>query len=99
VAQEEHEALEASDLHSVEFTETGKSVRIAPGETIHAAATKLGLHIPKACGMGICGTCRVRVLSGDVAMEHNGGITDDEIEAGDVLSCCSVPTGNVQIEY
>lgn len=99
VAQEEHEALEASDLHSVEFTESGKSVRIAPGETIHAAATKLGLHIPKACGMGICGTCRVKVVSGDVAMEHNGGITDDEIEAGDVLSCCSVPTGNVQIEY
>lgn len=98
-AQEEHEALEVSDLHSVEFVESGKSVRIAPGETIHAAATKLGLHIPKACGMGICGTCRVHKVSGEVSMEHNGGITDDEIEAGDVLSCCSVPLGDVRVEF
>ena len=98
-ALEEHEALEMGDLHSVEFVESGKSVRIAPGETIHAAATKLGLHIPKACGMGICGTCRVRKVSGEVTMEHNGGITDDEIEAGDVLSCCSIPTGDVTVEF
>ena len=98
-AQEEHEALEVSDLLSVEFTGSGKSVRIAPGETIHAAATKLGLHIPKACGMGICGTCRVHLAVGEVSMEHNGGITDDEIAAGDVLSCCSVPVGDVSVEF
>lgn len=98
-AQEEHEALEVSDLHSVEFINSGKSVRIAPGETIHAAATKLGLHIPKACGMGICGTCRVHMPSGEVTMEHNGGITDDEVAAGDILSCCSIPKGDCKVEY
>lgn len=98
-AQEEHEALEVGDLLSVDFAESGKSVRIAPGETIHAAATKLGLHIPKACGMGICGTCRVHLASGEVTMEHNGGITEDEIAAGDVLSCCSVPVGDVSVDF
>ncbi|WP_296255011.1 MULTISPECIES: glycine-betaine demethylase subunit GbcB [unclassified Pseudomonas] len=91
--------LDVAELHQVEFTDTGKSIRVAPGETVHAAAAKLGLMIPKACGMGICGTCKVMKLSGEVEMEHNGGITDDDVEEGYILSCCSVPKGDVRIEY
>ncbi len=41
------EEMDRSDLTRVEFSATGKSVQIAPGETVHAAAAKLGLHIPK----------------------------------------------------
>jgi ferredoxin-NADP reductase len=89
----------ASELHQVEFVDTGKSIRVSPGETVHAAAAKLGLTIPKACGMGICGTCKVLKLSGEVEMEHNGGITEDDEAEGYILACCSVPKGDVQIEY
>ncbi len=91
--------VDAADLHQVEFTDTGKSIRVGPGETVHAAAAKLGLMIPKACGMGICGTCKVMKLSGEVEMEHNGGITDEDVAEGYILSCCSVPKGDVRIEY
>lgn len=98
-AAEEADALQVSDLYQVEFAKTGKSVRIAPGETVHTAAAKLGLHIPKACGMGICGTCKVKRIEGDIEMSHNGGITDEDVEAGYFLSCCSVPQGDVVVEY
>lgn len=91
--------VDASELHQVEFSNAGKSIRVAPGETVHAAAAKLGLMIPKACGMGICGTCKVLKLSGEVEMEHNGGITDEDEAEGYILSCCSVPKGDVRIEY
>ncbi|SDS84746.1 glycine-betaine demethylase subunit GbcB [Pseudomonas oryzae] len=83
----------------VEFTATGKSVHIKPGETVYAAAAKVGLHIPKACGMGICGTCKVLKTTGEVSMEHNGGITDEDVAEGYILSCCSVPQGDVTIDY
>lgn len=99
IAQEEADAIDQADLLRVEFSNTGKSVQIAPGETVHAAAAKLDLHIPKACGMGICGTCKVMVKAGSVTMEHNGGITDEDVEAGYVLSCCSVPNGDLVVEY
>ncbi|MNF58122.1 NADH oxidoreductase hcr [compost metagenome] len=88
-----------ADQHQVEFTSTGKSIRVNPGETVHAAAAKLGLHIPKACGMGICGTCKVMKTAGEVSMEHNGGITDEDVAEGYILSCCSVPQGDVVIDY
>ncbi|WP_432695867.1 2Fe-2S iron-sulfur cluster-binding protein [Marinobacterium sp. YM272] len=98
-AAEDLDAIAASDMFNVEFAKTGKSVRIAPGETVHAAAAKLGLHIPKACGMGICGTCKVKRVEGDIDMTHNGGITDEDVAEGYFLSCCSVPTGDVVVEY
>jgi ferredoxin len=85
--------------HLVAFSRSGKSVRVTPGETLHAAAGKLGLHIPKACGMGICGTCLVLKSAGEVVLEHKGGISDEELAQGYVLSCCSTPKGDVTIDY
>jgi ferredoxin len=85
--------VDAADLNLVEFVGSDKSIRVAPGETVHAAAAKVGLMIPKACGMGICGTCKVLKLGGEVEMEHNGGITEEDEAEGYILSCCSVPKG------
>jgi len=99
IAQEEADALTQADMLRVEFAGKGKSIQIAPGETLHAAASKLDLLIPKACGMGICGTCKVLIKSGETNMEHNGGITEEDVAAGYVLSCCSVPVTDVVIDY
>ncbi|KEZ79122.1 ferredoxin [Salinisphaera hydrothermalis C41B8] len=93
------EEVDDADLYEVEFASTHKSVRIRPNETLHAAAAKIGLHIPKACGMGICGTCRVGLKSGEVEMDHNGGITEEDIEDGYILSCCSRPKTDVVVDF
>ncbi len=98
-AEEAAEAISASDLFAVTFVGSDKRALVAPGETVHAAAAKAGIHIPKACGMGICGTCKVKRLSGEVEMAHNGGITDEDVEDGYILSCCSVPLSNVDVEF
>jgi len=66
--------------------------------TINEAAAEAGVTIPKACGLGICGACRVKVTNGEYEMTHNGGITEEEIEQGYVLSCCTTVKGNIEIE-
>lgn len=91
--------IDHQDLLQIEFSHSGKSVKIKPGQTVHAAAALLGLHIPKGCGMGMCGTCIVKKTAGEVEMLHNGGITEDDEAEGYILSCCSIPQGNVSIEY
>jgi ferredoxin len=87
------------DMIEVSFTKSGKSILGFPDETILAAAARIDLNIPRACGMGVCGTCKVLKLKGEVEMDNNGGITDEDIEAGYILSCCSVAKGPVEIEY
>ncbi|MCW1972935.1 UNVERIFIED_ORG: hypothetical protein FHW05_001783 [Pantoea agglomerans] len=32
-------------------------------------------------------------------MNHNGGITDEDVEEGYILSCCSIPKGNIVVEF
>jgi ferredoxin-NADP reductase len=83
---------------SIRFTMAGKDVACGPGQTILQAARAAGVRIGAACESGLCGTCKVMKLSGDVDMNHNGGILDDEIDEGYILACCSRPQTDVQIE-
>lgn len=82
----------------IAFTMSGKEIEAKPGQTILQAARANGVRIGAACEGGICGTCRVMKVSGEVDMSHNGGILDDEIDEGYILACCSRPLGDVQIE-
>ncbi|WP_175775111.1 flavin reductase family protein [Burkholderia anthina] len=72
----------------------------APGTVILDAlhAQPNGPRVPNACRSGVCGTCKLRKLDGRVEMNHNGGITDEEIDAGYILPCCSVPLSDVTLE-
>ncbi len=98
IAVREAEEVKDVDLFTVEFAQSGMSVQAARGETVHAAAGRLGLNIPKACGVGICGTCKVRKTAGEVDIQHNGGITEEDLADGFILSCCSTPLSDVVIE-
>jgi ring-1,2-phenylacetyl-CoA epoxidase subunit PaaE len=64
------------------------------------SARKAGLPAPYACKAGVCATCRARVVSGEVEMAARYGLTDDEVAAGYVLTCQSVPKGEgVEVDY
>jgi ring-1,2-phenylacetyl-CoA epoxidase subunit PaaE len=47
---------------------------------------------PFACKGGVCGTCRAKLVEGEVEMARNYALEPEEIEAGFVLACQSVPT-------
>ncbi len=67
-------------------------------DTVLAVAKAAGLNIPSGCTFGLCGTCKIRKLEGEVHMVHNGGISDDDIAEGYILACCSKPIGRVVVE-
>mgnify|MGYP001024304920 CR=1 FL=1 len=80
------------------FAESGRSVTCLETDTILRVAKEAGLTIPSGCTFGVCGTCKVRKLAGEVHMVHNGGIAEEDIEAGYILACCSNPIGRVEID-
>ncbi|MER9894180.1 2Fe-2S iron-sulfur cluster binding domain-containing protein [Mesorhizobium sp. M0119] len=67
-------------------------------ETLLEAARQCGVYVPTACQQGICGTCRIAKLSGEVVMDDLGGLTLDDKSAGYVLACCSRPQGDVLLD-
>ncbi|HYJ30622.1 MAG TPA: ferredoxin--NADP reductase [Allosphingosinicella sp.] len=64
------------------------------------SARLAGMPAPFACKAGVCATCRARIVSGEVEMAARYGLTDEEVAAGYVLTCQSVPRGaDVEVDY
>jgi ring-1,2-phenylacetyl-CoA epoxidase subunit PaaE len=64
------------------------------GPSILDAAYKAGADAPFACKGGVCCTCKAKVLRGEVSMDVNYALTQEEVEAGYVLTCQAHPKSN-----
>ncbi|HEX8839183.1 MAG TPA: 1,2-phenylacetyl-CoA epoxidase subunit PaaE [Sphingomicrobium sp.] len=86
---------------SVAVTLDGRTRRVQfTAGNILDSARAAGLPAPFACKAGVCATCRAKVTTGKVEMAARYGLTDDEVAAGYVLTCQSVPLGDgVAVDY
>jgi ring-1,2-phenylacetyl-CoA epoxidase subunit PaaE len=86
---------------TLNVTLDGRTRRVAfDGANILDSARDAGMPAPFACKAGVCATCRARVMSGKVEMAARYGLTDEEVAAGYVLTCQSVPVGEgVAVDY
>ncbi|WP_062346423.1 NADH:ubiquinone reductase (Na(+)-transporting) subunit F [Novosphingobium sp. CCH12-A3] len=86
--------------HELTIEPLGASVPIEEGQTILDAALRAGIYLPHACGHGLCATCKVRVLDGEV--DHGGAssfaLMDFEREEGNTLACCATVEDDITIE-
>ncbi|MBT2597479.1 ferredoxin reductase [Arthrobacter sp. ISL-72] len=83
---------------TLSFMRTGINVRIDPTEHILGVAQRAGVRIGANCKEGMCGSCKVVKLSGEVEMNHQGGIRAREIDAGKFLPCCSTARTDLVID-
>ncbi len=57
-----------------------------------------GIPMESGCRMGICGSCRVKLLSGSAAMETEDGLEDGDLANRMILPCVAVPESDLVIE-
>src|SRR6185437_3056062 len=55
----------------IRFASSDVDAQCATGQTVLQTARVSGVRIPAACELGLCGTCKVRKISGEVEMQHN----------------------------
>lgn len=72
----------------------------ANGDAVLDVALDAGLDVPFACKGAVCCTCKARVVEGQVEMEMNYALTDEEVADGYVLTCQTHPrSARVVIDY
>ncbi|SEN44597.1 2Fe-2S iron-sulfur cluster-binding protein [Actinacidiphila rubida] len=70
------------------------------GESLLETVLRNRSDAPYACKGGVCGTCRTKLVSGEVRMDRNFALEPEETEAGYVLACQSHPaTPVVEVDF
>ncbi|WP_085314472.1 CDP-6-deoxy-delta-3,4-glucoseen reductase [Derxia lacustris] len=79
---------------------SGRSFSADAGETLLDAGLRQGVTLPYGCRDGACGSCKARVLCGEVTLGayQPRALTDAEAKTGHVLMCRAHAQGDVEIE-
>ncbi len=86
--------------HQLTIEPTGETIEVAEEQTLLDALLRNGIYIPYACGHGLCSTCKVTVLEGDVDLGEASAfaLMDFERDEGKALACCTRLRSNSVIE-
>jgi CDP-4-dehydro-6-deoxyglucose reductase, E3 len=79
---------------------SGRSFEAQPDETMLAAGIRQGVGLPYGCKDGACGSCKCKLVSGQVTHgPHQAkALSAEEEAAGYVLTCCGVAHSDVVLE-
>lgn len=73
---------------------------VLDGEPLLETVLRNRADAPYACKGGVCGTCRAFLVSGEVRMDRNYALEDEEVASGYVLACQSHPvTEEVELDF
>lgn len=61
-------------------------------------AEQAGVAIANSCRAGLCGSCKVQLISGDVEQAKVPALDELEHANGKILACCCVPKSDVVIK-
>jgi ring-1,2-phenylacetyl-CoA epoxidase subunit PaaE len=76
------------------------SLALPRQDSILDGAQRVRPDLPFACKGGVCGTCRARVVAGEVDLRRNFALTPVELAAGFVLTCQSYAvTDTVTVDF
>jgi ferredoxin-NADP reductase len=87
----------AADARLV-FRNSDRTIDCGAGESILDAADRHAIPVQSSCRSGVCGTCRMRKLSGTVSMDGQTALSDPEIAEGYFLACIGQARGTVVID-
>jgi ferredoxin-NADP reductase len=82
----------------VEFARSGRTCAVRSGQTLLEAAEELGVSIPSSCRQGQCGTCKTKLLGGNVRMDAEEGLDPDSRAQGFVLTCVGHADGAAKLD-
>lgn len=86
--------------YQVTLKTSGKQFTVDSEESILEAALRQGINLPYGCKNGACGSCKGKVLEGQLShgQHSEGALSRAEETAGSILFCCAHPQSDLLIE-
>jgi ferredoxin-NADP reductase len=97
-AREAREAEAGPATATLSFARSGKAAPLPPDRTVLEVAEAIGVPIDYSCRVGTCGICKTKLLAGQVTMEVQDALTDEDKASGTILACQARSLGNVTVD-
>jgi uncharacterized 2Fe-2S/4Fe-4S cluster protein (DUF4445 family) len=86
----------------IDLEPIGRRTSVEEGSTLLDAARQAGVELVSICGgAGLCDSCKVRVVDGQLSPVRESeleALEEDEIESGFRLACQTVPLSDVKLD-
>jgi len=86
----------------VDMEPIGRRIEVEPGTNLLEAGQKAGVDLVAACGgIGICGTCKVRLVNGNltpISLTEEELLTREELAEGMRLACQAEPLSDLLLD-
>jgi len=89
------DSTDHADGCEVTIASTGQVIQLKPDQNLADALNEAGVAVATSCCAGLCATCKVRYLEGEV--EHNDFILSDEERKEYLTTCVSRPAGKTLV--
>ncbi|MEM7469465.1 MAG: 2Fe-2S iron-sulfur cluster binding domain-containing protein [Pseudomonadota bacterium] len=78
----------------------GETIEVEEEQSILDACLRAGIWLPYACNHGVCGTCKIDIVDGEVAHNHASSFALMDVERAEqkCLACCATLETDVTIE-
>ena len=82
----------------VSFARSHQTALLLAGKTVLDASEDVGVNIEYSCRIGVCGVCKVKLLSGSVTMEVEEGLDAGDRQKGLILACQAKSSADVSVD-
>ena len=82
---------------TVSIKSTGDSFQVGEASTILETLRANGLRVPSSCESGTCGSCKMRLLAGEV--EHRDFVLESDEYDSAIMVCVSRGKGDIEIDF
>jgi len=82
----------------ISFARSAKSAPLPPDRSVLEVAESIGVPIDYSCRVGTCGICKTKLLAGQVTMDVQDALTDEDKAAGIILACQARSLANITVD-
>lgn len=86
-----------SKKYKIEIKDYHKVIEVDEDMTILEIMEENKLEMDSDCRAGTCGTCRAKLIKGEVENSEAVALTEEEKQKGYILLCCAYPRSDCEI--
>lgn len=83
---------------TIQFASSNVTAPLPPDRTVLEVSEDVGVNIDYSCRVGICGVCKTELLEGEVTMEVQDALTEEDKRRNTILACQAKSVGNLAVE-